>query len=235
MKFMRSACLFLGVALTCGCLTVRETEIPAISHQALPKGKDVRVQLAGFEAKLTTYVPAYGYATVTDFGSSVYCGRGRYCYGGMRTSTVTTTEFVPQVESTAAYRNRASDAFERCGCILQTTDPQYRVEVSFDGPFAQSGDGWKTVGWMLLTVFTSEFGAQNWTARLRVHDVKTGKLVMSKDLSQRYEIVTWGPVPIFSPAFDERTSSCHISNWCLTALTDEAVAETMKFFADALK
>lgn len=216
---------------TCGCLTIRETTVPEVLHRALPKGREVRLQIAGFDAKQVTYVPAYGYATVTDFGGPVYVGHGRYRYTGPRTAMVSTTEFIPQVEATPAYRNRAADAFERCGCILQTTDPQYRLDVTFEGPFAESGDGWATIGWMLCTIFTSEYAAQTWTAKLRVHDVKTGKLVLAKDLSQHYEIVTWGPIPIFSPAFDERTESGRISAWCLTTLTDTAVAETLNFLA----
>lgn len=230
---MKSAMIrFLPVAsaalVLSGCMTVRETPRPEVRMASLPEDRPVRVQVAGFDATVTSYVPAYGYTTITDFGEPVYCGRGRYCSGGLRTTTVSTTEFIPQVEPTAAYRDRATDALERCGCLVQTTDPQIRMEVRFGGPFSEDGDGWATAGWMLCTLFTAEYNAQTWTAKLKVHDLKTGKLLLERDYAQHYEIVVWGPIPIFSPGFDEDTSFSRIANWCRETLTDQAVADALE-------
>ena len=213
-----------------GCWTVRETDHPAVEVAKLPEGKDVKVQVAGFDMTVTTYETAYGYGTATTFGDSYYGRRGRY-YGGFGTTTYQTTEFIPHTEATSVYRDRATDALERAGCILQTKDPQYRVEVRFEGPFSESGDGWATAGWMICTIFTAEFGAQDWSAKLKIHDMKTGKMIHEKDFTERDEAVVWGPIPIFSPACNSRTSSGVMKENCLIALTDRAVAEAVAFLS----
>ena len=213
-----------------GCWTVRETAHPAIEVVKLPKCKDVRIQIAGFDATVTTYDTAYGYGSATTFGDPYYGRGGRY-YGGIATTTYQTTEFIPRTEATSAYRNRATDALERAGCILQTKDPQYRVEVRFEGPFSENGDGWATVGWIICTIFTADYGAANWSAKLKIHDMKTGKLIHERDFTERDEAVVWGPIPIFSPASASRTSSSVLKDSCLTALTDRAVAEAVSFLS----
>ena len=209
-----------------GCWTVRETAHPAIEVVKFPEGKDVRVQVAGFDATVTTYETAYGYGSVTTFGDSYYGRHGRY-YGGVGTTTYQTTEFIPHTESTSVYRDRATDAFERAGCILQTKDPQYRVEVRFEGPFSESGDGWASAGWMICTIFTADYGAVNWSAKLKIHDMKTGKMVHEKNFIERDEAVVWGPIPIFSPACSSRNSASVMKDICLIALTDRTVAEAV--------
>ena len=215
-----------------GCWTFREAEHPAIEVAKLPSGKDVRVQLAGFDAMVTTYDTAYGYGTMTGFGGGPYYGRrGRYYGGGFGTTTYQTTEFIPHREATSVYRNRAADALERAGCILQTKDPQYRVEVRFEGPFSESGDGWATAGWIICTIFTADYGAADWSAKLKIHDMKTGKMIYEKDFTERDEAVVWGPIPIFSPASASRNSAGTMKDICLTALTDRTIAEAVSFLS----
>ena len=216
-----------------GCWTVREADHPEVVIAALPSGKDVRVQIAGFDAKVTTYETAYGYGTMTGFGGGPYYGRrGRYYHGGgMGMATYSTTEFIPHTEATSVYRNRATDAFERAGCIVQTKDPQYRVEVRFEGPFSESGDGWATAGWIICTIFTADYGAADWTAKLKIHDMKTGKMIHEKEFTERDEAVVWGPIPIFSPASGSRNSASTMKDICLTALTDRTVAEAVSFLS----
>ena len=227
--FGLSACSLLLLAFT-GCWTVRETPPPEVAVGSVPDGRDLKVQVAGFDATVTTYETAYGYTTVSGFGGPYYCGYRRY-YGGYGTTTYTTTTFIPHTEPTPVYRDRATDALERAGCIVQTRDPAYRVEVRFDGPFDESGDTWATVGWMVCTLFTADFGAQNWTARLKIHDLASGKLIHEKDLSVRDEAVVWGPIPFFSPGSAVRTSYGTMKDNCLSALTDLAVAETVSFLS----
>ena len=216
----------LAAALA-GCFTIREPEYPAVTINSLAEGNNVRVQLAGFDATVTTYVPTYGYTTVV--GGGPWYGRRGWHYG-FGATTYATTEFIPQTSSTAAFRDRATDTLERSGCILQTQEPQYRVEVRFEGPYSDSSDGWAAAGWMVFTLFTADYGAQNWTARLKIHDLRTGRLVFSRDYSQRYEALVWGPIPIFSPSFSDATSSNVMKCWCLNALTDSAVADAVNFF-----
>ena len=213
-----------------GCWTVRETPPPEAIVVRLPEGKDLKVQVAGFDAIVTTYETAYGYTTVSGF-EPYYDYRGRYRGSAYGTTTYSTTSYLPRTESTPFYRNRATDALERAGCIVQATDPKYRIEVRFDGPFDESGDFWATVGWSVCTIFTADFGAQNWSAKLKIHDLSSGKLVHEKDFDVRDEAVVWGPVPIFSPACASRTSGGVMKDNCLNALTDLAVAEAVSFLA----
>lgn len=230
MKLLRFLAALVPVFVS-GCWTVRETVHPAIEIAALPAGTEPHVQLAGFEATVTTYDVVCGYATVTGYNWPCHHGRRGWHGGGFSTATYSTATYVPQVLSTPVYRNRAADALERAGCILQTTKPDYRIEVRFDGPFSEAGDGWAAFGWAVCTLFTADYAGQAWQAQLRIHDLKTGKLVMSRTLSQRDEAVVWGPIPFFSPGASERTTEGMQKALCLTALTDAAVAETVKFLA----
>ena len=227
--FRLFGCLIVLLAFA-GCWTVRESPPPAAVVPSLPAGKDLKVQIAGFDATFTTYETAYGYATVHEFGPH-YDYRGRYRGSGFGTTTYSTTEYIPRTESTPAYRNRATVALERAGCVLQAKDPQYRIEVRFDGPFGESGDVWAAAGWTLCTILTADFGAQGWSAKLKIHDLSSGKLVHEKDFNVRDEAVVWGPVPIFSPACASRTSGGVLKDNCLNALTDLAVAEAVSFLS----
>lgn len=227
--FRLFGCLIVLLAFA-GCWTVRESPPPATVIPSLPAGTDLKVQIAGFDATFTTYETAYGYATVHEFGPH-YDYRGRYRGSGFGTTTYSTTEYIPRTESTPVYRDRATDALERAGCVLQAKDPQYRIEVRFDGPFGESGDVWAAAGWTLCTILTADFGAQGWSAKLKIHDLSSGKLVHEKDFNVRDEAVVWGPVPIFSPACASRTSGGVLKDNCLNALTDLAVAEAVSFLS----
>ena len=214
-----------------GCFTVSETEHPVIPVGTIPSGKDLKIQIAGFDATFTTYDTAYTYGTATGFGGGCYDWRGRYRFGGLGTSMYSTTTYVPRRESTAVFRDRATDAFERAGCIVKTKDPQYRVEVRFEGPFSESGDGWKEAGWLIFTIFTADFDAQGWVAKLRIHDLTTGKLVHSMDFTERDEAIVWGPIPLISPSCSTRTSPGTMKSNCLFSLTDRAISDAVAFLA----
>ena len=227
MLFSRRVFVVLALALS-GCWTIRETAHESVSVGSLASGREVRVQLAGFDAVVTSFVPTYGYTTIVDDGPW-YGWHGRHRYG-CGVTTVSTTEFVPHAEKTSFYLNRATDTLEKAGCILQTTSPQYRVEVRFEGPYDEPGDGWAAAGWMLCTILTTDYGAQNWAAKLKIHDLNTGRLVHERDFVERDEAVVWGPIPIFSPSFSNRTSEKTMQHLCLTALTDRTVSDALKFF-----
>ena len=214
-----------------GCFTVSETEHPTVVVGALPPDKDMKVQISGFDAVFTTYDTAYNYGTATSFGGGWCDWRGHYRYGGLGTSTYSSTTYIPRREATAAFRDRATDTLERAGCIVRTKEPQYGIDVKFEGPYAEPGDGWAEAGWIVLTIFTADFDAQNWVAKLRIHDLKTGKLVHQKDFAERDSAIVWGPIPIFSPACASRTSADVLKTNCLAALTDRAVAEAIAFLS----
>ena len=213
-----------------GCWTVRETPPPRAVVAKVPEGKNLTVQIAGFDATVLTYETAYGYTTVSGYGPYYDC-RGRYRGSAYGTTTYSTTEYIPHTESTPVYRDRATDALERAGCIVQAKDPRYRIEVRFDGPYNDSADYWKAAGWLICTILTADYWTQEWTAKLKIHDLSNGKLIYEKDLMVRDEAVVWGPIPFFSPACASRTSPRVMTGNCLTALTDLAVADALAFLS----
>lgn len=213
-----------------GCWTVKETEHPSVAVTALPAGKEISVRVAGFDATYITYDTAYSYSTVSGWSGPWY-GRRGWHGGGYGTAVSTTTTYVPRAERTSAYRNRAADVLEQAGFLLKTSDPQYQVDVTFVGPFSEAGDCWAKLGWLVCTLLTADYDGATWQAKLRVHDLKSGKLVYAKDLAERDEAVVWGPIPLFSPFGSDRTSPITIQHLCLSALTDKAVAEAIGFLS----
>ena len=233
MRIVRLFGLFdcsMALLVLAGCWTVRETPPPQAVVAKVPEGKNLTVQIAGFDAMVTTYEAAYGYTTVSGFGPYYDC-RGRYRGSAYGTTTYSTTEYIPHTESTPVYRDRATDALERAGCIVQAKDPRYRIEVRFDGPYNDSADYWKAAGWLICTILTADYWTQGWTAKLKIHDLSSGKLIHEKDLMVRDEAVVWGPIPFFSPACASRTSPRVMTGNCLTALTDLAVADALAFLS----
>jgi len=217
-----------------GCVSFNETEFPVVSLTALPADRPAKVQLAGFDAVITTYVPVYGYTTVVG-GAGWYGPHHRYSCTPYA-STVTTETIVPQASPTTVFRDRACEALERSGCVLQAPDPQYRLEVTFSGPVITDGDTWTGVAWNVFTLLTADYATQLWTAKLKIHDVRTGRLVFFRDYEQRYAVTVWGPIPIFSPGASSKTKYTAVQSWCLTALTDRTLADALVFFGkDALQ
>ena len=212
-----------------GCWTVKETGHPSVTITALPAGKEIRAQVAGFDATYISYDTAYSYSTVSGWSGPWYGRRG--WHGGYGTAVSTTTTYVPRAERTSVYRDRAVDVLEQSGFLLKTSDPQYQIEVTFAGPFSEDGDGWAKFGWLVGTLFTADYDAATWQAKLRIHDLKSGRLVYAKDLAERDEAVVWGPIPLFSPSGSVRTSATTMKHLCLSALVDKSVAEAVAFFA----
>ena len=213
-----------------GCWTVKESDHPPVAVTALPAGKEIRAQVAGFDATYISYDTAYSYSTVSGWSGPWY-GRRGWHGGGFGTAVSTTTSYIPRAERTNAYRNRAVDVLEQAGFLLKTNDPQYQIEVTFAGPFSEDGDGWAKFGWLVCTLFTADYDGATWQAKLRVRDLKSGKLLYAKDIAERDEAVVWGPIPLFSPAGSDRTSEVTMKHICLAALTDKAVAEAVAFLS----
>ena len=216
--------------LTSGCWTVKETEHPSVAVTALPADKEMRVRVAGFDATVTSFDTVQSYSTVTGWSGPWYGRRGWYG-GGYGSSFSTTTSYIPRTEKTSVYRDRAVDVLEQAGFLLKTSDPQYQIEVAFAGPFSEDGDGWAKFGWIVCTLLTADYDGATWHAKLRIHDLKSGKLVYAKDLAERDEAVVWGPIPLFSPSGSDRTSEPVMKHLCLAALTDKAVAEAVNFLS----
>ena len=216
---MNKSLIVVALLACAGCFTLHETEYPVV-NMCSGEGKDIAVQLAGFEATVTSYIPVYGYETINHFG---YSGRHHPGYWG--TTTVQTETYIPQTSATSAFLDRATEALETSGFSLKTDKPQYRVEVKFNGPSVTDGDRMVTAAWVLLSALSADYAVQTWTAKLRIYDIASGKLLMNHDYTQRYQTVVWGPIPIFSPTGSSKTSGNAIQSWCLTALTDRAMAD----------
>ena len=124
---MKSGAIFalgFSVTLLSGCFVCSETEFPKARPVALDKGREVTVQLSGFDAVVTTYVPVYEYGTVFA-GRPMSCRRRPVCY----TATYANQTYVPQSSTTTAFAERAAETFEKGGYVLQSG--QVRRTVRF--------------------------------------------------------------------------------------------------------
>jgi len=191
---------------------------------------DIKVQLAGFEASVTTYEVVYGYETAYRYH---YGYRRHYGYWGP--STVMTEMYVPQTRPTSSYIDRATEILELNGFNPKTDKPEYRIEVKFDGPFVSDSERAAEAAWTIFSLLTADYGVHTWTAKLKIYEVATGKLLMHYDYSERYSALVWGPIPLFSPAGSDKTSSGSMQRWCLMALTDRAMADATAFLSSVGK
>ena len=116
-----------------GCFTIFESEYPAVEMSSAGNA-DIKVQLSGFEASVTTYEVLYGYETSYRYH---YGYRRHYGYWGP--STVMTETYVPQTRTTSAYIDRATEILELNGFNPKTDKPKFRIEVKFGGPFVSDG------------------------------------------------------------------------------------------------
>lgn len=206
---------------TAGCITLHETEYPAMETTRVPEGKEISVRLSGFKATITEYVPVLGYSTA-------YVAHGPYRRGGHYT-TVSSQTYIPQVRENEAFFVRAQELLEDNGFVLKAATPKYIVDVTFSGPHVSEGELFAEACWMLCSLFSADYGVQTWDAKLRVYDNSTGKVIFHHDYSQRYQVVVWGPLPFISPAASSKNNYNAMQSWCLMSLTDRAVADAAAF------
>ena len=225
-KTMKATILSTALAACAGCFTLYETDYPQVQASAAGD-REVNVQLSGFEANVTTYVPVYGYETYYNY----HYGHRRGGYWGP--ATIMTETYVPHTSATTVFLDRATEMFETSGFNLKTDKPDYRVEVKFTGPFVTDEDRAVSAAWTILSLLSADYGVQAWTAKLSIYSVATGRLLLHQDYDERYQAVVWGPIPLFSPSGSDKTSRNAIQCWCLTALTDRAVADATAFLAAA--
>lgn len=232
MKILKLAGLAAAVVLA-GCITVRSSEtageVPVAEMPVAPEGREVAVHIAGFEVTLTSYLPVYGYETVWRDRPTYRDRYGRIHGGGMHSETYSTTTYVPQTTTTAAFAERARDRLENAGFVVGATNAAYVVEVRFTGPVVTDGDRAAKVAWLVCSLLTADHGAQTWNARLRVSDANTGKVLMHRDYSRKSYATVWGPIPILSPAAATATDYEALMTEALAWLTDCAVADAAEF------
>ena len=220
------------VALLAGCWTFNSTEFPETVLAAPPKDSPARtVAVLGFDTALIERTTVNGYQTY--YVPPIYTGHGRYIhsYRPGFYETVPTTTFIDQRCQTDVFARRAKDALESAGYVIASQTPAWTVEVQFEGPFRSSGEVSKEALWMIGTLFFCDYASTTWNAKLKIRDNKTGELVFSHDYSQKYETNVFGLIPLFGIASCDETSSNALQIWCLSALTDRALADATAFLA----
>ena len=220
--------LFVAIvaALLSGCWTFGTSEYPQTEIASAPSATNVTVAVSGFRALQTWSQDVVSYDTVYYPG---YYGRHYYRPGGV--AVVPTRHYVVGASPTDAYLLRAKDAFEKAGYSVGASVPDWTVDVEFGGPLKTTGDQVAGAAWILCTAFFCDYEAVSWTAKLRVRDNRTGKLVFHQDYMQRYETKVFGLIPLFGIASCTETTYDYTQTWCLSALTDRAVADATAFLA----
>lgn len=230
---MKKLTVLLPLVLLSGCFTLHRLDVQPVQMTRAPQGREIKVAVSGFAATLTQYIPVYSYGTayVNDGPYYYRHGRHRGWYGGGHYQTVTTETLVPQTSANEAFLRRAQSHLEENGFLLRAPSPEFTVDVTFEGPFVSSGDRTAEWAWMLLSVFSAEYSVQTWTAKLKVYDNKSGRVVLSHDYTQRFEDVVWSPLFFVGLAGYEENSFNYMQSWCLTALTDRALADATAFLS----
>ncbi len=230
MRFVKIVCLLPALLLT-GCFTLDQTEMPQVQMSRAPEGRDVKVAAAGFAATITDYIPVYGYQTVYVDHGPRYGRHGRRYWGGGHYETVSTETFVPQTRASEVFIQRAQTLLEDAGYLVRAPQPDYTVEVTFGGPFVTDDERAVAFAWQFLSILSAEYSTQTWTAKLRVYDAKTGRVLMSRDYSQKYENCVWSPLFFFGLAGYTENTYNFMQSWCLTALTDQTIADATAFLS----
>lgn len=229
MKGLWLSFLVALVLLVGGCWTFSQSEYPQVAVTAA-KGDVAKqvIAVTGFEATVVDYQTFQSYTSVYVPGYA-----GRHCYHPGYYEVVPTCTVVPQARVTEHFLRRAREQLEDAGFALASAQsvPEMTVEVNFEGPFVNTDDVCASVGWMLCTVFFCDYSAAEWTAKLRIRNNRTGKIVFTRTYSQRYETKVFGLVPIFSILSCDETKSSFIQGWCLSALTDRTVSEATSFLS----
>ncbi len=218
------------LSFVAGCFTFDKSEFPETKPSALPStATNVTATIQGFDATLTEYVPVIGYSTVYVPGhvGHHHVHPGHY-------ETVQTSTYVPQARPDEAFKNRALGILEECGYLTRSATPDFVISVTFSGPAKTDSEMSAEAAWILLTAFMCDFDAQTWGAKLKIYDNKTGRLVFHNDYSQHYETKVFSPIPLFGIAGCRETTGNYMQSWCLTALTDRAMADATAFLANAL-
>jgi hypothetical protein len=196
-----------------------------------PAGRDVKIALSGFDATVTSYIPVYGYETVYVDNGPWYRRRGRHRGWGGYYATSTSETFVPHVQTSTAYVRRAEEIFEENGFIVRATPARYNVEVRFEGPFVSSGEAAAEWAWMICSLLSAEYATQTWTAKLKIYDNQSGRVIHARTYRQKFEDVVWSP--LFFVGFAGYTENTYnfMQDWCLSTLTDQALADATAFLA----
>lgn len=215
-------CLIAALAaLAGGCFTLSEKEFPQIEQTRTESG--MVVSLEGFDAEFVNYMPVW--TTESGFVS----GTGRRGGGGMYTSNATT--YIPRINRTTTFIERARSNFERSGFVLRSAPAQYTVKVVFGGPEEIPSQDLKSGSVFVLSIFSASFERVRYSAELSIYDNSTGRMVHGETLSQEYYASGWSPIPVVGILDFEKNDSRYMKSWCFAALTDRATAAATAYLA----
>lgn len=225
---MKNILFFLPLtSVLAGCWTFNESAYPETAMTPLANTATNRsVRVAGFESFFTQYDSVEGFQTVYVPG---YYGYRHFRPGHFE--TVHSVTYVPQHRSSDMFLKRAQDMFEKAGFTLGGEKSVYTVEVTFDGPLNRMEDDVAKACWILGTVFFCSYDADHWSAKLRIRETASGKLLFHHDYTQDYETNVFGLIPLFGIASCEKTSPYTTQTWCLAALTDRALADATAYLS----
>jgi len=208
-------------ALVGGCWTFQETpehDIPELVR--CPADRTITVAVNGFKATEIDYYAVYGYQTYHTPG-----GYGPHHYYPGYSMTVPTTTYIPQVRPDESFLVRARDAFETAGFVIMAEKPDWTMEVVFDGPINRPEDDTSRICWPLFTAFLTDFEANEWCAKLRLRDNRTGKIVFGRDYVERYETKAFSPLPLIGIVHCEKVRRVYGKTRCLSVLTERVLAD----------
>ena len=216
-------------AVLSGCWTVSETEYPDVEVTRLPAVNATSVSLSGFEVDLQRYVPVEGHEQMKTNASDRVDGP---C---VKASSATNEFYMTRNTATGKLIDRVAIGMERKGFEIKSANAQYVLDMKYAGPFDRDYDALKQVGLGLCTILTAEKNVETWTGHMRVFDRVSRQMVFERHYTNEYAVTVWGPIPIASPACNEKITCTACSSAALSALTDEAIADASKFIAGRVK
>ena len=215
-----------GAAALSGCWTISETEYPTVSVAPTPAGKSITVKLANFRTGVYDYKMVEGHETMEGQANAEDVKKDF-----QQAYVDSSMSWMLQSSASGALVSRTMTELRRQGYVIDPKNAKYLIEVAFSGPVLPEYDVLRQWGYYLCTLFTAENTKVTWSAELHVRNAATDESLFNKSYTQEYEIMTWGPLPLFSPCFSLKTSVTHANCWALTALTDSAIADASAFIA----
>lgn len=224
----------LATALA-GCFTVYESDYPEVVMSKVAGDKKVAVE--GFLTTVVTYTPVYTTQTgFVDPGPYYYRRHGRhhrhYAPGpGPMLATTTTETLIPNVQTTDAYLKRVQSRLEEAGCILRAAPAKYIVSGEFGGPYNPDGANWRRAGIDLGTALFCMYDTASYTLSVKVYEQATGRPIFAQNYEQTYAATGFSPLWLFGLMAYENLTTSFQHSWCLSALTDRAMADVSAFMS----
>lgn len=218
--------------LLSGCWTVSETEFRTVNVTPVPVGKTIKVKLANYRTGVYNYVPVEGHESMDPSSGKTSAEEAK-----RQQASHVDQNAAWELQRTASGRlvSRSIAELERKGYTIDRDKPDYVISLRFIGPHYYEHDVLRQLGYMLCTLFTAEKIETTWQVHLAVFNADMTKVLYEKEFEQNYQATVWGPIPIASPACNEKITEHAADSWALTALTDTAIEDATAFIAGQKK